>query len=146
MRLISPNLVSRGIPAPPTDWDFLTPDELPVPEPVIDIMPEQQAPGNDGAAVIRERLPPRIDPTHANERPELPRTVAMIGALVLELRVLVLPDGSVGDARVIKSTGEPEYDRIAIETVKGSWRHIPATAGGKPIEAWTTIMVRFTAI
>jgi TonB family protein len=146
VRLISPNLVSRGMPAPPTDWSFLTPDENSVPEPVIDILPEPQAPSNDGVAVTREKLPPRFDPSHVNERPQLPRSVAMIGALVLELNVLVLPDGSVGDARVIKSTGNPDIDRVAIQTVMGSWRYIPATIGGKPVEAWTAVIVRFAPI
>ena len=146
VHLISPNLVSRGMPAPPTDWNFLAPPDVPVPEPVIDILPEQHAPGNDSAAVTREKLPPRFDPTHVNERPQLPRSVAMIGALVLELNVLVLPDGSVGDARVIKSTGNPDIDRVAIQTVMDSWRYIPATIGGKPVEAWTAVIVRFAPI
>jgi len=146
VHLISPNLVSRGIPAPPTDWDFLAPTDVPIAEPEIDIIPEQQASGDVGVTSTRLKLPPRFDPTHVNDKPELPRSVAMIGALSVELEILVLPDGTVGDAKVVKSTGQPDIDRIAIETVEGSWRYIPATVGGKPVEAWTTIIVRFAAI
>jgi len=146
VHLISPNLISRGVPAPSTDWDFLAPQDVPITEPEIDIVPEQQSSGKVGPTITRQKLPPRFDPTHANEKPQLPRSVAMIGALVLELSILVLPDGTVGDARVVKSTGQPEIDRIGIETVEGSWRYIPATVSGKPVESWTTVMVRFAAI
>jgi hypothetical protein len=27
-----------------------------------------------------------------------------------------------------------------------SWRYLPASINGKPIEAWTTVIVRFAAI
>ncbi|HEX3663775.1 MAG TPA: energy transducer TonB [Rhizomicrobium sp.] len=146
IRLISPNLASSGIPAPPTDWDFLAPEDVVVPEPEINIVPELQDPNAVHVTIMRQKLPPRLDPTHINEKPELPHTLGMVGALSLELRILVLPDGSVGDAQVARSTGEPDIDRIAIETVKGSWRYIPATINGKPIEAWTMVIVRFAAI
>jgi len=76
----------------------------------------------------------------------LPHTLGMVGALALELHILVLPDGSVGDAEVIKSTGEPEIDRLAIGTVTNSWSYLAASIGGRPIEAWTIVIVRFAAI
>jgi len=146
VQLLSLNLGPKQAVAPPLDRSFLTPENVVVPEPEITIAPQQ--PGSEGADAIASwpKLPPRLDPGHINERPELPHTLGMVGALALELRILVLPDGSVGDAEVIKSTGEPEIDRLAIETVKNSWRYLPASIGGRPIEAWTTVIVRFAAI
>jgi protein TonB len=103
---------------------------------------------NGIAAVgIAEKLAPRLDPRHINARPELPHTLgSYVMALSLELRILVLPDGSVGDAQIVRSTGQGEIDQIAIETVKASWHYLPASINGKPIEAWTTAMVRFAPI
>ncbi|HEX4077320.1 MAG TPA: energy transducer TonB [Rhizomicrobium sp.] len=76
--------------------------------------------------------------------PELPHTLgSYIMAVSLELRILVLPDGSVRDARIVRSTGQGEIDRIAIQTVEDSWRYLPASINGKAIGAWTTIIVRF---
>ena len=146
VRLISPNLASRGMPAPPTDWDFLMPEAVVVPEPEIDIVPERQDPNGVSVTVMQQKTPPRLDPTHMNEMPELPHTLGAVGALVLRLRILVLPDGSVGDAQIARSTGVSEIDRIAMETVRNSWRYLPAAINGKPIEAWTTVIVRFAAI
>jgi TonB family protein len=95
---------------------------------------------------MKEKVPPRLDPRHINEQPELRRRMGAVGALSLELRILVQPDGSVSDAEVARSTGTADIDRIAITVVKNSWRYLPAPINGKPIEFWTTVIVRFTAI
>jgi TonB family protein len=142
----SPNLGPRQPLAPPLDWQFQTLPEPLVPEPEIRITPDQQ--GGEGIVAdgIRQKLAPRLDPAHLNQLPELPHTLGSVGALALKLRILVLPGGSVGDAQIISSTGEPDIDRLAIETVKNSWHYLPASINGKPIEAWTTVIVRFAAI
>jgi outer membrane biosynthesis protein TonB len=57
-----------------------------------------------------------------------------------------LTDGSVGDARIVHSSAEREIDQIAIETVKDSWHYLSASVNGKPIEAWTTGIVRFVPV
>jgi len=144
---ITPNLASSGIPPAPTDWDFESPEDVVVPQPQITITPDQEAGEGIVATGIEQKLAPRLDPTHVNQRPELPASLgSFVTALALELRILVLPDGSVGDAQVARSTGQGEIDRIAIETVKGSWRYLPGSINGKPIEAWMTVIVRFTPI
>lgn len=71
---------------------------------------------------------------------------SVLASLTLRLRLLVLPDGSVFDAKVEKSTGEAEIDQIAIGWIRGNWRYLPATVNGRPITAWTTVIVRFAAI
>jgi TonB family protein len=144
---VTPNLASRGIPPPPTDWDFEAPENVVVPEPQINITPDQEAGEGIVATGIMQKLAPRLDPAHINKRPELPaRLGSFVTALNLELRILVLTDGSVGDARIVRSSGEREIDQIAIETVKDSWHYLPASDNGKPIEAWTTVIVRFTPV
>lgn len=144
---LSPNLGARPKPLPPLDWDFEAPENVVVPEPQITIAPDQEAGEGIVASGIMQKLAPRLDPAHVNQKPELPATLgSFVTALTLELRVLVMPDGSVGDAQVLRSTGEREIDRIAIETVKDSWRYLPASINGKPIEAWTTVIVRFAII
>lgn len=147
IRLLSPNLGPREPLAPPLDWDFDTPENILVPEPQITIMPRPEDTSGVGATPVGQKFPPRLDPAHVNEKPQLPHTLgAIVGALRLELHILVLADGSVGQVRIIKSTGEADIDRLAIETVQNSWRYLPATVNGKPIEAWTTVTVWFASL
>jgi TonB family protein len=146
INLLSPNLGGNGTPAPPLDWTFLDPEQVLVPEPQFTIESDLEAANAIAAVGITRKLAPRLDPRHVNAMPELPHTLgSYVMALSLELRVLILPDGSVGDAQIVRSTGQGEIDQIAIETIKDSWRYLPASINGKPIEAWTTIMVRFTS-
>lgn len=144
IRLLSPNLGPTVAPAPPLDWDFETPETVLVSEPQIAIAPDQEAGEGIVGSAITQKLAPRLDPQHVNQRPELPRTMGgIIAALSLRLRILVLPNGTVGNAQIVRSTGEGEIDRLAIETIKNSWRYLPASINGKPIEAWTTVLVSF---
>ena len=146
IRVLRPDLGPRGPSAPSLDRSCLSPEEVIVPEPQITIESDRDMAYGIAAVGATRKLPPRLDPRHLNEKPELPHTIGMVGALDLELRILVLPDGSVGDAQVIRSTGDAGIDRLAIETVKNSWHYLPASINGKPIEAWATVIVRFAAI
>ncbi len=96
---------------------------------------------------MTERLAPTLDPAHVNVQPELPGTLGrVIPELALRLDILVLPDGSVFDARIVQSTGETEFDKLAVGWVKTNWRFLPAIKDGQPVEAWTTVMVHFAPI
>ena len=143
IKMLSQNLGTRERPAPTSDWSLLRPDDVTVTAPVIEIAP--QDPRGVGAAPITQRLPPRLDPAHINQKPQLPHTLGVIGALALELRILILQDGSVGQADIIRSAGDSEIDRLAIRTVQDTWRYLPAEVNGKPVEAWTTVIVRFAS-
>lgn len=146
VRILSPNLGPPVAPYPSLDWTFDTPAEVLVPEPQIVIAPDQEAGEGIVGRGITQRLAPRLDPKHVNARPELPHTMGgAIGAISVELRILVLPDGSVGDAKVVRSAGEADIDRLAIETVRNSWHYLPASINGKPVGAWTTVIIRFAA-
>jgi TonB family protein len=144
---LSPNLGPREPLAPPMDWQFQSPEDVLVPEPAINIASAESASGAVAATAITQKLAPRLDPTHTNERPELPRSLGgLVEALSLQLRIFVLSDGSVANAQVVKSTGEGDIDRLAIVTVQNSWRYLPASVNGKPIDAWMTVVVRFAPI
>ena len=147
INLLSPNLGPPEPLAPPLDWSFVFPEQVLVPEPVITITPDQEAGEGIVAAGVTQKLAPRLDPSHLNEKPELPRTLgSMVGAIALKLRILVLPDGSVGDTQVVRSTGQRDIDELAVNWVRNTWHYLPASANGTPMAAWTTIIVRFAAI
>lgn len=144
IRLLSPNLGPREPLAPPLDWTFDEPEAVLVPAPQIVVAPDQEAGEGIVGSAITQRLAPRLDPKHLNQLPELPRSMgAIIRALSVELRVLVLPDGTVGNAEVVRSAGEGDIDRLAMQTVRDGWRYLPASINGKPIETWMTVIVRF---
>ena len=145
--LLSPNFVPAEPLAPPLDWTFASPEDVLVPEPQITITPDQEAGEGIVAAGVTQKLAPRLDPSHVNAMPELPRTLGgIVGAIALKLRILVLPDGSVGDTQVVRSTGQRDIDELAVNWVRNTWRYLPASANGKPMAAWTTIIVRFAAM
>ncbi len=147
VNFLSPNMGPREPLAPPLDWTFETPQDVVVPQPELAITPDQE--GSEGivASAIDQNLPPRLDPAHVNERPELPGTFGdLIKGLSLQMRLRVLADGSIAQARIVRSTGEGAIDRLAIDCVRNRWRYLPASINGKPIEAWMTVIVRFAPI
>jgi TonB family protein len=54
----------------------------------------------------------------------------------------VLPDGSVGDVRILKSSGSSQLDAGALVSA-GYWRYRPAMRDGKPVAANVKVNVRF---
>jgi len=58
------------------------------------------------------------------------------------LRVLVRVDGRVGQLAVDRSSGHEILDRAAVDSVKG-WAFLPAKKGGKPVESWVLLPVKF---
>jgi hypothetical protein len=43
------------------------------------------------------------------------------------------------------SSGDEELDRTTANYVTNNWRYLPAMVDGIPIEAWTTVVVRFAS-
>ena len=145
--LFNPHLPMATPPVPRSSYTFRLADEVDVPEPQIEIMPTGGTARTQQANETTERLAPTLDPAHVNEQPELPGTLGkLIAELVLNLEILVLPDGSVFDVHVLKSTGEAEIDGLAMQWIKTNWRFLPAIRNGQPIAAPTTVMVRFEPI
>jgi len=143
----------------------------PPPEPDVRLPRESQVlPPPDLQQVVFEQdvieLPPEIDfterpPTGDNipqpviervrQDPRYPLTKPQYSARMIregnqgniDIEVYVLPNGRVGDARVVKSTGFEELDLAALAEAKRNWRLIPATRDGVAIAQWHRLRVTF---
>lgn len=73
--------------------------------------------------------------------PEMARNAGIEGQTVVE--ALVDVDGSVADARVLKSAGNQSLDASAIEAARRS-RFTPAKQRDKAVRVWVSIPFRFT--
>ena len=56
-----------------------------------------------------------------------------------DVEVYVLPNGRVGEARIVRSTGFERLDRAALEEARRYWRFTPATRDGTPV-AWEDLV------
>ena len=80
----------------------------------------------------------------SNPKPPYPLAARRLGVEgVVTLEVLVRPDGSPAEVRVQSSSGSPLLDASALDTVRKSWRFVPARRGNVPIESRVTFPVRF---
>ncbi len=73
--------------------------------------------------------------------PEMARNAGIEGQTVVE--ALVNTDGTVGEARVLKSSGNQSLDASAIEAAMRA-RFTPARQRDKPVRVWVSIPFRFT--
>jgi TonB family protein len=62
-----------------------------------------------------------------------------------QLKIQVLPDGSVGEIQLVKSTGDSSLDEAAQKAVK-QWKFNPGRSGGKAVPVWMTLSVKFELI
>jgi protein TonB len=86
----------------------------------------------------------RLDPHNPLTQPPYPPGMVRQGNQgTVDIEVYVLPNGRVGDARVVRSTGWDELDRSAIAEAKRYWRLLPATRDGEPIAQWHKLRVTF---
>jgi protein TonB len=87
--------------------------------------------------LYRHNPPPRY--------PRLARKRKYQGVVILE--VFVNRDGSVGDAKVIKSSGYAILDKTAMKSVKKKsvkkWEFEPGRRGDDKMEMWVRVPVRF---
>jgi protein TonB len=120
--------------APPTNAIQQTTSERPPAPPPIATPPQAAVP----------RTAPRSDSRRPLTQPEYPpssRRAGEAGTVILE--VLVLENGRVGDAKVKQSSGFPRLDEAAVREVKRSWRLVPGTENGKPVQMWGQFAVTF---
>ncbi|MEW6297266.1 MAG: energy transducer TonB [Thermodesulfobacteriota bacterium] len=79
-----------------------------------------------------------------NPKPPYPFMARRMGAQgVVLLRVHVRADGSVAEVEIGQSSGFLLLDKSAVQTVRESWRFIPARLDGVPIESWVEVPIRF---
>jgi protein TonB len=67
--------------------------------------------------------------------------MGMEGVVLLE--VIVAPDGSAREVRVLNSSGHAMLDEAAVSTVRAQWRFIPARLDGVPVESRAEVPIRF---
>ena len=87
-----------------------------------------------GGAPDPERL--AADPVRLPLRDPAPR-----GAIVVE--VVILPDGTIGEATVVATTDPPwpEGEAAVLDAV-ATWRYEPPTLGGTPVAVCSNVVVR----
>jgi TonB family protein len=95
------------------------------------------------APQVSYRARPVPDPAFAHTVGVYPRIAILNrqqGTVVV--RLLVLPNGQVGDVNLVKSSGYPQLDAAAlVET--GNWRYLPAVRHGEPVSAEVDVTIRF---
>jgi len=60
----------------------------------------------------------------------------------IELKFLILADGTVGSVEKVTSAGYPELDEIGIRYIR-KWKFMPLPEGTKPSEQWGTVKLVF---
>lgn len=51
------------------------------------------------------------------------------------VKILVLKDGTVGDVKLLESSGDAEWDSLALHSIM-KWQFVPARADGRPMDVW----------
>lgn len=143
-------------PPPPPPKIETPPPYVPPPEVAIE-MPTEAPPATAITTTTTQRpvappppvakppgVKPRIDPKRPPSQPEYPPTSRRLGEQgTVTLEILVLENGRIGEAKVAKSSGFPRLDEAAVREVKRTWRLVPGTEGGKPVQMWHQINVTF---
>lgn len=79
-----------------------------------------------------------------NPKPPYPMLARRRGEQgIVLLRVHVRADGSVAAAEIKQSSGSTLLDDSALQTVRESWRFMPARLDGVPVESWVEVPIRF---
>ncbi|HEX3430546.1 MAG TPA: energy transducer TonB [Rhizomicrobium sp.] len=92
-----------------------------------------------GSAVAVDTTP-RVDMTQPRPQqyPDAAQLNGEEGAVLV--KVFVRPNGRVGKYRIAQTSGFPDLDTAALESVL-NWRFIPATHDGDVVSDWTTVRV-----
>jgi len=80
----------------------------------------------------------------ANPLPPYPMVARRMGMQgLVELEVLVAPDGHATEVRIRRSSGFAQLDDAAAKTVRERWRFVPARRGSTAIESRVTVPIVF---
>ena len=115
-------------------------EEPPPVEPALQVSPEPSS-STAGALRVGELgvSPPMKTHDVKPVYPPIARAANVQGVVIMEARVE--PDGSVSEARVIKSI--PLLDGAALDAVK-QWRFTPTLMNGVPVAVMMTLTINFT--
>jgi len=107
--------------------------------------PEVTGEGTGGSAVVMPAIVSvRPDPRYPLTQPIYPPTEQRLGNQgSVDIEIYVLPNGRVGDARVLRSSGFERMDQSALDEARRRWRMLPATRNGEPIAQWHSLRVIF---
>lgn len=146
---------------PPPPPKLQTPPPY-VPPPDLDVAieaPPASAPTTAITNVSKEHTPvapvappapdvePRFDPRGRNnafpdsEYPSQSRRLGEEGQVTIA--ILVQADNSVGDVKVVQSSGFERLDEAAMEWYRKRGRFLAGMKDGKPLAAWKTLVVTF---
>jgi protein TonB len=103
------------------------------------------APTTPAEATTETIIPPHTDAAQRDnpvpEYPPVSRRLGEQGRVLFDLHIL--PDGSVGETRLRRSSGYARLDRAALDAVR-HWRYMPARRGLDPIPYWYVQPVTFS--
>ena len=101
--------------------------------------------GPGSATVVPDNIVgPRSDPRHPLTQPPYPASYIRQGIEGnVDVEIYVQPNGRIGDARVVRSSGYELFDRAALEEARRNWRMLPATRNGEPYAQWYRLRVVF---
>lgn len=117
------------------------------PKPAAEPAPAASAPVAEASrpAPPPPLVEPRFDTNYLdNPKPPYPGLSKRNGEQgVVQLRVFVNADGSVGKLELRRSSGHPRLDQSAMSTVQ-AWRFVPARQGSQAVAAWVVVPIHFT--
>jgi periplasmic protein TonB len=129
------------VPAPDTHLEFEQPDVITGPPPDFgEVDPPRGGTAVTEALIVGVRQDRRFP---LSQPPYPPGEIRAGHTGAADIEVYVLPNGRVGDARIVKSTGYEALDRSAVEEAKRKWRLVPATRDGVPFAQWHRLRVVF---
>ena len=87
-----------------------------------------------GCSAIQQTETPVELPELVRSSP-LPPIVWIVpgGGMKFNVMILVRKDGTVGNARLLDSSGDPDWDSLALHSIM-QWQFIPARRAGRPVE------------
>ena len=147
-----PDTPKETLPPPPPLPEFAPPPvaiapiiDIPielVPSPTaITVSPVQQA-TVEPAVVVDQTRARALLATHTT--PDYPPVSRRLGEQgTLRLKLLITPQGAVGEATVESSSGFKRLDDTAVQWVKAHWRYQPAFQGSTAISYVTQAVVTF---
>jgi protein TonB len=156
---VLPPTPAREEPPPiPPDPDLVRPDViLPAPDvPAVDnssdlaitaqLRPIDEIPIGPGSNRVQPDtlVAVRLDPRHPLTQPPYPAAYIRQGIEGnVDVELYVQPNGRIGDARVVRSSGYELFDRAALDEARRNWRMLPATRNGEPYAQWYRLRVVF---
>jgi periplasmic protein TonB len=153
---------ARPVPAPPPKPEYqprFTPTLVADPPPLAEFVEGSSAIHVDPVLPAQPQLvpvpvaparavvvQPQIDAQRGLTEPAYPAQDVRLGNEgTVVLAVNVLPDGRVGEVRLVETSGFPRLDASALAEAR-RWRFKPGTEDGKPAAMWKQLPITFRLV